>query len=86
MEISKNNFIFLNRNYKPIGFNTRQGQGSGNFIIYENYPITFKISKTRLKLLQYVNKAYYFYSSETNPSNNAQTKKRYFELLSKFII
>jgi hypothetical protein len=85
MEISKDNFVFLNRNYKPIGFNTGQGTGNDKFIIYEDYPITFNLSKSKLKLLEYVNKAYYFYSTDTHPDNNAQTRKRYFDLLSKFI-
>lgn len=40
-------WIVLNRNYKPLGFNTK------NFITYEDYPVSIKLTKlTKEKLAE----------------------------------
>ena len=75
-------WIVLNREYKPLGFNTR------DHIDYDKYPIATKfkgLGPAKLQKLSYTGKAegsrIYFYNDKTNPINGAKEMRVYLERL-----
>ncbi|KDN94605.1 hypothetical protein [Hydrogenovibrio marinus] len=77
-------YVVLNRDYKPIGFNTRQQ------VNYEDYPVSFKIpglSKVVARKLSWEGKddktIIYLYNDGTNPKISPENMEAYLERLER---
>ncbi|MCD4820754.1 MAG: hypothetical protein K8R11_01465 [Methanococcoides sp.] len=75
-------WVLLNRNYKPVGFNT------GDFIRYEEYPVSMKlkgIGPATLKKLSDKNEdiedRVYLYNDSCVPTSSAQAMSSYLKKL-----
>ena len=73
-----NSWVFLNRNYKPVGFNT------SDFIKYEDHPVSMKLTGIRLATLRKLscddekpsNKVY-LYNDGCIPTSSASAMSEY---------
>jgi hypothetical protein len=78
---TKNEYIILNRNYKPVGFNIL------GFVEYETFPIQYKLNITPkiAAKLSYKNsmstEEIYLYNDITNPLISNDNMKLYLERL-----
>jgi hypothetical protein len=79
---SDDSWVVLNRQYKPVGFNTSE------FIKYEEYPVSAKLSGISpgvMKKLSYSGSAeggrVYLYNDECNPVNSKQDMDAYLKKL-----
>lgn len=77
-------YIVLNREYKPLGFNT------DIHVEYEDYPISAKIKGITKKTAAEISidkssnlDQIYFYNDATNPSSNSKNMKEYLKKLEK---
>lgn len=76
-------FVALNRDYKPIGFNTR------DFVNFEDFPITHAIrlhggvAKTLSWNRSPDTRRIYLYNDATNPSRSAENMRAYMEKLER---
>lgn len=77
-------YLVLNREYKPIGFNTIE------HIDYENYPISAKIKGITKKVAIELSisksnnlEQIFLYDDATNPSTNSKNLKAYLKKLEK---
>lgn len=74
-------YVVLNREYKPLGFDTK------DYISYEDYPIAikYKISKVTAKKLAYnheeSNHTIYLYNDGCIPEHSAKNMKAYIDKL-----
>ena len=75
-------YVILNRNYKPIGFNT------SDWINYEDYPISLKmkLTKSTVQLLSIEGgvqgDSLYLYNDGTNPMDSTANMRLYMDKLS----
>ena len=80
-------WVVLNRNYKPIGFNT------SDYINYSNFPISIncKLTPSMLKKISYTGKfdekeiRVYLYNDECLPTKDTKSMNAYLERLSKLM-
>ena len=77
-------YIVLNREYKPLGFNTL------THVEYEDYPISAKIKGITKKMTAEISidkssnlDQIYLYNDATNPSSNSKNMKEYLKKLEK---
>ena len=77
-KIKDGSYIILNRNYKPIGFNTNE------HLRYEDYPICHRIKGINRKTaisLSYNNsndiEKIYLYSNDCIPTNSTDNMEKY---------
>ncbi len=76
-------WVILNRNYKPIGFNTKDS------IEYNDYPVSMKIrhlNESKLKKLScnlndFSPDKIYLYDDESKPTESSQAMKAYLQKL-----
>jgi hypothetical protein len=73
-------YIILNRHYKPIGFCSKI------YMVYEDYPIEFKIKRLTASQIQkiaknIVNEDVYLYDDGCVPTHTASTMKAYLKKL-----
>src|SRR5580700_2604311 len=75
-------YVFLNREYKPLGFRTT------DFIEYGKYPIKVKFKRFTSKIASKLSwngsgelDRIYLYNDATNPSKSPKNMKKYFEKL-----
>lgn len=72
-------YAVLNREYKPVGFNTKE------FIKYEEFPVTtaFKITKAKARKLSYEGSedtdCIYLYNDGCVPTQNKKNMSSYLE-------
>jgi hypothetical protein len=82
LDNSKDEYVILNRDYKPIGFNTKKD------VNYEDYPISYKLALTPLIASQLswdkntsISEPIYLYNDGTNPFTTLKNMKPYLEKL-----
>lgn len=77
-------YIVLNREYKPLGFNT------DTHVNYEDYPIAAKIKGITKKVAMELSidkssdlDQIFLYNDATNPSSNSENMKKYLKKIEK---
>lgn len=82
--LSNGRYVVLNREYKPLGFNTHE------HLNYEDYPIAAKIKGITKKLASEISidgssslDEIFLYNDKTNPSSNSKNLKEYLKKIER---
>lgn len=81
-KLGDGNWVVLNREYNPVGFNTKE------HIDHSQYPVAVRLGKLtigKLKKLSYTGEVegdrVHLYNDDTNPIKSAANMRKYYEKL-----